>query len=71
MSKSVSLEVIVNQIETLDYDSKLSLLERLVSLIRRKKSPDKISLTDLNGLGSEIWKDVDIANYVSRERQWD
>ena len=28
-------------------------------------------LIDLNGLGAEIWKDVDIEHYIRQERQWD
>ena len=28
------------------------------------------SITDLNGLGKEIWKGVDVNKYVENERQW-
>lgn len=29
------------------------------------------SLLELNGLGMEIWKDINIDRYVEQERKWD
>ena len=34
--------------------------------------PEPLSLLDLRGLGKEVWRDVDAAEHVKREREtWD
>lgn len=34
--------------------------------------PEPLSLLDLRGLGKEVWRDVDAAEHVEREREtWD
>ena len=69
------IDVIINNIKVLDYDDKLELLEKLVGLIRRPEH-EKIkkgrSLLDLRGLGKEIWKDINVDEYIDKERNsWD
>ena len=71
MDRAIRIDELIHQIEDLDYDSKLNLLERLVSLLKQNKEVSKTRLTELNGLGSEIWKGVDIETYLSSERQWE
>lgn len=71
MDKSVTINNVLVQIKQLDYDSKLSIMEKLVLLLKRyNKSYKTIHLTELNKLGCEIWKNVDIDEYVKNERQW-
>ena len=71
MNESIRIDQIIYQIERLDYDSKLNLLERLVVLLKNKEQVHSTRLTELNGLGSEVWKDIEIEQYLSSERQWD
>ena len=74
MDETVRVESILSQISKLDYEARLYLIERLVKELRKnKKAVKKYShkLTELNSLGSEIWKDIDIDQYVQQERQWE
>ena len=74
MDETVRVESILSQISKLDYEARLYLIERLVKELRKnKKGAQKYShkLTELNSLGSEIWKDIDIDQYVQQERQWE
>lgn len=71
MDKSVKIENILSQIRKLDYDSRLYIMERLIKLLKRHHKTTKPvlhHLTELNTLGAEIWKDVDIDKYVQQER---
>ncbi len=73
MAETVRVESILSQISKLDYEARLYLIERLVKELRKnKKGTQQYShkLTELNSLGSEIWKDIDIAQYVQQERQY-
>jgi len=62
---------ILLEIEHLNSKNKFEILEKLVILIKtgiRKKSAYKCSLLDLEGLGRELWKNVDIRKYINTER---
>jgi hypothetical protein len=75
MTESKQIDIIINDIKVLDYDGKLELLEKLVRLIRspeREKIKKGRSLLDLRGLGKEIWKDINVDEYIDKERNsWD
>jgi hypothetical protein len=75
MSKETQVKDILSQIKKLDYETKIELMEEIVNLLKANKIEQErrseTRLTDLNELGSEIWKDVNIDQYVERERQWD
>lgn len=74
METSVRIQNILSQIKKLDYESRLSLAEQLIKQLKiSKKESKSIShdLTELNTLGSEIWRNVDIDKYVEQEREWD
>lgn len=74
MEKSVRIQNILSQIRKLDYEARLYLAEQLIKQLRRTKKevqPTPHNLTELNALGSEIWKNVNIDKYVVKERQWD
>jgi hypothetical protein len=45
------------------------LLEELASLVQRKVLPQpRRSVLDLQGLGKDIWSDIDAQEYVDKER---
>lgn len=52
----------------------LKLLEALTQMVRRQidDSPKTYSIMELEGLGAEIWQDVDAQTYINEERaSWD
>ena len=75
MSKETQVKAILSQIKKLDYKTRIELMEELVDLLKthqiEQEGNRETSLTDLNELGSEIWKDINIDKYVEGERQWD
>jgi hypothetical protein len=74
MPNSVQVERIVDEIKIMDYYAKLEILEKVVRLLREpvKKSKQHYSLLQLEGLGKEIWQDVNVNEYIDRERDsWD
>jgi len=41
-------------------------------LVNATQKPKRRSITELRGLGADIWKDVDAADYIRKERDsWD
>ena len=75
MSIETQVKDILSQIKKLDYETRIELMEEIVNLLKANKIEQErrseTRLTDLNELGSEIWKYVNIDQYVERERQWD
>jgi hypothetical protein len=54
-----------------DFQGQLEILEKLVGIIKRpvtRKPKKKHSLLELEGLGKEIWKDIDVDDYIDKER---
>lgn len=69
MNNSINIVQIVNQIEKLDYNSKINILSRLVDLLKREgKVIQSSSITSLKGLGKNVWQKVDTDLYLSEER---
>lgn len=70
--RTISIDHILSQIKQLDYLERINLLEKLVSLIKKENVvKEKVKLSSLNGLGSEMWRGLNIDDYVEKERQWD
>jgi len=71
MSAILNVQDILNQIKRLDKSEQFSLLERLVSLVRKSDEPSNtIKLSSISGLGSEVWQNSNIDQYIEQERQW-
>jgi len=70
MESAVNLQQIVAEIEKLDYEGKISLMTRILSLLRLEdqKKP-AIPITQLQGLGKNIWSNIDIESYLKTERE--
>jgi hypothetical protein len=67
MVPSKQIENIIRDIKPLDYQGKLDILEQLVRFLRRhgiKEAGRKHSLLELEGLGKEIWRDIDTDDYM-------
>lgn len=73
MSSTANINNIIHEIESLDYISKINLMSKIVSMLKQPQAKTtSINVTQLKGLGKEIWKDVNIENYISKEREeWD
>ncbi len=70
---SISYSDYVRGIKFLNIDEQLTLLEiisaRLKKSIGQKK---KTSIMELEGLGANMWKDIEAQDYVQKEREsWD
>jgi len=55
----------------LDNEEQLILLEQNVALIKKKdaqSTPTKLSI--ISGLGSKVWSQTNIDEYIDQERQW-
>lgn len=58
-----------HQVENLTPDEQLRLLEELAAIVRRRIIPkSQHNIMDLEGLGKDIWQDVDAQEYVNQER---
>ena len=57
------------QKQILDYIQFLQ--EKYVHMNKDNKGIEKVKLSDLKGLGKNVWKGVNIEKYIESERQWD
>lgn len=73
MNSLTTIEKILKDVQHLDSSDRLVLMEQLVKMLKNElvKPEQTNHITELNGLGSEIWKDVDIDHYINEQRQWD
>lgn len=61
---------ILNMTKRLNLPEQLRLLEALTRMVRHQvETPQSHSIMDLEGLGAEIWQDIDAQAYVNRERE--
>ncbi len=71
----MQVDKILNYIDCLNYKEKLEVLEKLVHLIKnpaQRKARVGHSLVELKGLGKEIWKGIDVPDYIDNQRNsWD
>lgn len=73
MATSLKINKIISQVRQLNKSDQLTLLQRLVPLLKRivAAKDTSVRLTSICGVGSEIWKSAgEIDNYIEEERQW-
>ncbi|MDR2358884.1 MAG: hypothetical protein LBD87_03665 [Prevotellaceae bacterium] len=64
-----SVNRIAKEIDRLNPIQRLNILSHIVASMKKDVVPDiPANLTALQGLGKELWKNVDVENYVSNER---
>jgi len=74
MATVSQIDRILSQISKLDYESRLYLMQKLLRQIRKDREKQSLTvhhLIELESLGAEIWRDINIDQYVQQERQWD
>lgn len=65
-----SYKKLLDEVEKLTQTDQLRLLEQIAVLIRRKTTvKTRRSILELQGLGKEIWKNIDAQKYVDEERK--
>jgi hypothetical protein len=65
----ITYEKILDQVEHLSPDDQLRLMEQMVATLRRQMGTGEARrITELKGLGKEIWQDVDVQRYIDEER---
>ncbi|HAH24248.1 MAG TPA: hypothetical protein DCL77_10930 [Prolixibacteraceae bacterium] len=73
MDHTININQIVNEIEKLDYNDKINIMSKIVNLLKREeKSHHAYPITQLKGLGKNVWHKTDVATYIELEREsWD
>jgi len=71
MKKTLELENIEKQIESLPSKDQLKLVERIAVLLRKSglTTKKKLEWSGLYGLGKGLWNDEDAQSYVDRLRE--
>ena len=62
-------EQVLDQVERLSPEDQLRLMERIAASLRRRMPAGKTRrVTELKGLGKEIWQGIDVQKYIDEER---
>ena len=71
MPATLNIHDILSIIKKLDKEDQLTLLERLVALIRKNDTTNPpVKLSKISGIGLKVWKKTNISEYIDQERQW-
>ena len=70
---AASYEEVLRSAESLSRMEQLRLLSELAEYLSSQPAPETgTSILELQGLGKEVWQDMDAQEYVDRERaSWD
>ena len=72
MNNLIDRQSIFRGVDTLDYTDKLHLLSYITKNLIKSGVKTKHNLTELKGLGKEMWQNRDIDSYIQNERaSWD
>lgn len=65
-------EILKRAQNELSREEQTRLVEKLAQHVACKNQGKRYSITDLKGLGKDIWKEIDADEYVAKERDsWD
>ena len=70
MAQVMNVSTIYQQVEMLDNISKIDLLQKIISSLKLNSLSveKKHSLSELKGLGKELWRKIDVKNHIKNER---
>jgi len=72
MNLTIDNQKILKKIDTLGYVEKLFLLSYISNDLIKSGAKTSHHLTELRGLGKEIWQNSDVDSYIQNERaSWD
>jgi hypothetical protein len=70
MNVAPTYNELLHQVQQLDLADQLRLIEDLATFVRQQIAvPPQRSITELKGLGKEIWQGIDAQEYVNEERK--
>ena len=65
----ICLSLVLEKVEKLNQAEQLRLLEQIAVLIRSKATvKTRRSILEIQGMGKNIWKNIDAQEYVDKER---
>lgn len=68
----MSRKEIIDEIKKLSAEERLQLLKEIEeTILKVERGKKHRNLTELAGLGKEIWQGVDVEQYIRNERAWD
>jgi len=67
----MSREQLLKEFQKLSEQEKQELLRELQNSLQQLPSKKTRSLLELAGLGKEIWKGVEVEEYIQNDRNWD
>ncbi len=71
MPTTLYLQDILSKVKKLDMNDRLTLLERLVALIKKENTPARhTKLSQISGVGSGMWQKTNIGEYLDQQREW-
>ena len=73
MNNTANINNIIHEIETLDYTGKINIMSKIISMLKHSTTKQTSSkITSMKGLGKKVWQDVDVNDYIAKEREaWD
>jgi len=69
METVIGRRAIFREIDLLNYTDKLHLLSYITDNLIKSNTKIKHNLSELKGLGKEIWQNKNIDNYIKSERE--
>ena len=71
MSATLNMQDILSKVKELDKEQQFTLLEQLVSLIRKNETAGShTKLSGISGIGAKLWEKTNIDAFIDQERQW-
>jgi hypothetical protein len=61
---------ILSRVGKLNKADQAILLKKITSLVKNEALTETVQLSQLSGLGTIVWSDVNIDDYLDSERQW-
>jgi hypothetical protein len=71
MNAELNLDKILSQVSKLKKTEQVTLLKKIASMLQGEEKPGKpVKLSEISGMGSSLWHNVNIDKYIDGERQW-
>lgn len=69
---TATITQIINQVKLLPQEEQREVLDQLVELVHKRDDKPRPRITEIEGLGAEIWHGLSVNDYINQERDsWD
>ena len=68
-TKTNHINQILSQIEGLSYDEKVEVMDRIIHSFKKQKLTARQGLNSLKGLGKDLWKNINVNEYIDSQRK--